>query len=141
MVVNRRAEIMREQEDSEKNFKGSVVSSVEKLKQQFPNFSKKDLQKVRQRLVDEDIESLFYNKDGTYKEEAAEMMAFSMFGKQVMESLLGRAKKDGISKANETIVKRGNKKPRQGQTQRKQSTEALDSISHLQGQFSKDPYS
>ena len=64
-----------------------------------------------------------------------------MFGKQVMESLIGRAKKDGISKANETIVKRGNKKPRQGQTQRKQSTEALDSISHLQGQFSKDPYS
>lgn len=141
MVVNRRAEIMREQEDVEKNFKGSVVSSVEKLKQQFPNFSKKDLQKVRQRLVDEDIESLFYNKNGTYKEEAAEMMAFSMYGKQVMESLLGKAKHEGMSKANETIVKRGNKKPRQGQTQRKQSTEALDSISHLQGQFSKDPYS
>lgn len=140
MVVNRRAEIMREQEETEKNFKGSVVSSVEKLKQQFPNFSKKDLQKVRQRLVDEDIESLYYNKDGTYKEEAAEMMAFSMFGKQVMESLLSKAKKEGISKANETIVQRGNKKPRQGQTQRKQSAEALDSISHLQGQFEKDPY-
>lgn len=140
MVVNRRAEIVEKEEAREKNFKGSVVSSVEKLKQQFPNFSKKDLQKVRQRLVDEDIESLFYNKDGTYKEEAAEMMAFSMFGKQVMESLLSKAKKEGMSKANETIVQRGNKKPRQGQTQRKQSAEALDSISHLQGQFKKDPY-
>ena len=68
------------------------------------------------------------------------MLAFSMFGKQVMESLLNKAEKKGISKANETIVQRGNKKPRKGQTQRKQSAEALDSISHLQGQFAKDPY-
>lgn len=140
MVVNKRAEIVRSQELEEKNFKQSVVSSVETLKKQFPNFSNKDLQKVRQRLVDEDIDSLFYNKDGTYKAEAAEMLAFSMFGKQVMESLLNKAEKKGISKANETIVQRGNKKPRKGQTQRKQSAEALDSISHLQGQFAKDPY-
>lgn len=140
MVVDRRADIMREQEETEKNFKTSVVSSVEKLKQQFPNFSKRDLQKVRQRLVDEDIDSLFYNKDGTYKAEAAEMLAFSMFGKQVMESLLSQAEKKGMTKANESIVQRGNKKPRKGQTQRKQSAEALDSISHLQGQFAKDPY-
>jgi len=140
MVVNKRAEIMREQKQQQEVFKGSVISSVDRLRKEFPNFGKKDLQKIQQRLVNEDIESLFYNKDGSYKEEAAEMLAYSMYGKQVIQSLLNEASKDGETKANSEIVKRGSKKPRATKTQRQQRTEAMDAINHLQGQFTRNPY-
>jgi hypothetical protein len=140
MVVGRRAEIMKEQEEFQDKFSDSISSSVDKLRQEFPNFSKKDLQKVRQRLVNEDINSLFFNDDGTYKEGAAEALAYSMYGKQVVQSLLNGAEKDGITQANTEIVKRGSKKPRAKKTQQQQRTEAMDAIGHLQGQFAKNPY-
>ena len=140
MVVSRRAELMQDEKKQQQVFKSSITSSVDKLRHEYPNFSKKDLQQVQQRLVNEDIDDLFFNKDGTYKETAAEMLAFASYGKQLVESLLNRASKDGITAANEEIVGKGSKKLRKSKTQRQQKTESVDAVRHLQGQFVKDPY-
>jgi hypothetical protein len=141
MFSERRAEILQKEEDFYEDFKNSAISSVDTLKEQYPNFSGKELQKVRQRLVDGNIESLFVNKDGVYTEEAAKMVAFALYGESVMQSLIDRAERKGESNANEKLVRRGNEKPRASKTQRRQQSEAMDSISHLTGQFSDDPYS
>jgi hypothetical protein len=141
MVAERRAEIIEDQESFEEGFKESALSSVSKLKEKFPDFSKSDLSKVRQRLVDGDIDSLFYNEDGTYNETAAEMLAMSMFGSQVVKGLLEQAENKGVSKANEKLVGRGKKGIARRKSQRSpQEKEALDSVSHLNSQFKEDPY-
>lgn len=138
-----RAELIASEERNLESFKNSAVSSVDSLKSQFPDFSKKNLQRVHQRLVNGRIEDLFYDKNGNYKPEAAKMVAYAEFGDSLVEKRIGRAKIEGESKANEEIVLRGDKKPKKSkksQTQQKQK-EAVDAISHLQSSFNKDPYS
>lgn len=138
-----RADLIDQQKRELQSFKQSANSSVELLKKTYPDFSKANLQRVKQRLVNGEIDSLFQNKDGTYKEEAAEMLAMAMFGKDVIQKLIEKAEYKGASKANEEIVRKGDKKPKKtskSQTQRKE-VEAMDAISHLNSQFVKDPYS
>lgn len=139
MVSQRRADAVREQEKLQESFKSSAISSVDVLKSKYPNFSDRELQKVRQRLVDGNIESLFFNKDGTYKESAAIGLAFAEYGEEVIQSLIEQAEKKGESKANEAIVKKGAKTPRSSSTKAKKDRQAIDAISHLPA-FKEDPY-
>ena len=137
-----RAKYTEEQDRIEKVRSGSIKSSVESLKEQYPNFSRADLQRVEQRMVDGNIEEPFYEKDGSYKAEAAEMMAFAMYGKRIMKALLNRATKDGTSSANETIVQRGNKKMRKASKNTSpEGKQNVDAVSHLNSHFDDDPYS
>ncbi len=93
-------------------------------------------------MVDGNIEEPFYEKDGSYKEGAAEMLAFAMYGKRIMKALLNRATKDGASKANETIVDRGNKKMRKASKNTSQEgSQNTEAVSHLNTHFNEDPYS
>jgi hypothetical protein len=138
----KRAEYTEEQDRIEEVRFGSIKSSVESLKKEYPNFSKADLQRVEQRMVDGNIEEPFYEKDGSYKVEAAEMMAFAMYGKRIMKALLNRANKDGASSANETIVQRGNKKMRKASKNTSpEGKQNVDAVSHLNSHFEDDPYS
>ena len=137
-----RAKYTEEQDRIEEVRSGSIKSSVESLKKEYPNFSKADLQRVEQRMVDGNIEEPFYEKDGSYKAEAAEMMAFAMYGKRIMKALLNRATKDGTSSANETIVQRGNKKMRKASKNTSpEGKQNVDAVSHLNSHFDDDPYS
>ena len=139
---NKRAEYIKDQDRIEEARSGSIKSSVTALKDEYPNFSQADLQRVEQRMVDGNIDEAFYEKDGSYKQGAAEMMAFAMYGKRIMKAILNRATKDGASKANETIVNRGNKKMRKGSKNTSpEATQNADAISHLNSHFDDDPYS
>jgi hypothetical protein len=136
-----RAEIIKEQEQVEELRSSSVISSVEGLKKEYPNFSNADLQRVKQRMVDGTIEEQFYEKDGTYKPEAAEMLAFALYGKKVMKSLLNAANKDGITEANELIVKKGNKSLKtSGKGRSPANKQNEEAVSHLDAHFNDDPY-
>jgi hypothetical protein len=137
-----RAELMKQQEELAGKFKQSAVSSVERLQQEYPNFSRQELQKVRTRLVKGDIDSIFKNPDGTYKDDAAELISFALYGKRVIQELLESAERRGESKANEEIVRRGSRSMRSSKSQSgKQSKEAIDAVSHLGSAFQQDPYS
>ena len=137
----RRADLQAEQEVNYKAFKESVSSSVYTLKEEFPNFSNKDLNKIRKHLVDGTVGNLFYNEDGTYTDDAATMLAMALYGGDVMQDLLEEATAQGESEANKRMVKRGNRRPRSGGTQQAQSSEAINAVSHLNSSFSSDPYS
>lgn len=136
-----RADMIKNQEELQKNFQKSAISSVEKLKEQYPNFSRADLQRVRQRLVDGNIEDTFFNKDGTYKPDAAEKLALAEFGKTVIQELLKSAETRGESRANERIVNRGKKKMTPQKSQQGRSKDAANAIGHLNSAFQDDPYS
>ena len=94
----RRAEIQKEQDSLYKAKKQSVNSSVVTLKDEYPNFSNSDLQRVKRHLVDGSIGSLFYNDDGTYKDEAATMLAMALYGNDVMQDLIEEASRIGESR-------------------------------------------
>jgi|SRR3990172_6624826 len=135
-----RADMIKQQEDKQKIFRQSAISSVEKLKEEYPNFSRADLQRVRQRLVDGNVEGIFYNKDGSYKENAAEMLAYAEYGKRVIQEMLDSAENRGESKANEKIVQRGNKTIRTQKSSVAKEKKASNAVAHLEGQFIRDPY-
>lgn len=137
-----RAEIIRQENESAEALKSSAISSVDSLQKKYPNFSSNELKKVRTRLVQQDLRNLFFDRDGSYREDAAERLAFVLYGNKLMESLKNQAKAEAESAANATIVQRGKKqlvgsKSKSGTNK----TEADNAIRHLTGQFGNDPYS
>jgi len=137
----KRAEIIARNEREVQSMQKSALSSVESLKKAYPDFSKADFQRVKQRLVDGNIEGLFFNEDGTYKAEAAEMLAMAMYGSSVIASLLEEAELRGATEANKAIVQRGDKKPKtKASVKSAAKAKAMDQISHLTQEFRSDPY-
>ena len=138
-----RATYLQQQQDAQKAVKDSARSSVDGLKQAYPNFSREDLQRINQRLVTGDIVSEFINKDGTYKKDAAEKLALAMFGKSVIKNVQEKAKRDAGNKATEEVVGRGNEKMKTSkkmEAQQASSTKEKDAVEHLSGMFTEDPY-
>jgi hypothetical protein len=137
-----RADIIKREEDRSKSIKNSAASSVDSLKEKYPNFSSNELKKIRTRLVQQDLRGLFFDKDGNYKADAAEKLALALYGNKLIDQLTAEAKADGESSANADIVARGKKKivasKSKGGTTR---TDSNNAVQHLTGQFVKDPYS
>lgn len=136
----KRAELVENETKRLKNVKSSANSSVDALAKKYPDFSNSELQSIKSRLVKEDIDSIFYKKDGTYNENAAEMLALALYGDDVIRKLTKRSKNKGISEANEKIVSRGKKKVETKSSGSKQSKEQMEAIQHLGGSFVSDPY-
>ncbi len=137
----RRADLIKQEEDKQKSYKSSIISSVNSLMEKYPRFNKTDAQRIRQRLSDGNLDSIFFNKDGTLKKNAAEKLAYAEFGERVIQELQESAEKRGESKANEKVVMRGNKKVdvKKAQVQ-KQQRKAQDAVRHLSSEFKEDPY-
>lgn len=105
-IDKQRAELMKKAEESEKIMKASITGSVDALKTEF-DFSQSELNKVRQFLVNGDVNSLFYEKNGAYRKDAAKRVAYILYGDTIFEDAVEQAEKRGESKANEEIVSRG----------------------------------
>jgi hypothetical protein len=93
------------------------------------------LNKVRNTLVEGKLDDLFLNPDGSYKEEAAELVAYAMYGKQMAERLIKRGEKKGISQANRELVDKSPKAIRKQRSTDTQgfSKEQTDAVQHLIG--------
>jgi hypothetical protein len=139
---NKRADIMRNAEESEKNLRTSVSGSVDALKKEYPDFSNAEIQRIRQFLVKGNVEDLLKEKNGAYKENAAKFVAFALYGEDLVKDLLNQAENRGESKANLEIVERGKKTI--------QSSKAIENVEKQAGneavrhltfmQESKNPY-
>jgi hypothetical protein len=103
-LVDSRAQYEASQEDNYKALKQSALDSVDSLSKAFPNFSKSELNKVRNYLVEDKVDGLFYNPDGTYTEAAAEMVANALFGGKMRDTIEALAKRRGESEANMKTV-------------------------------------
>jgi hypothetical protein len=122
--------------------KQSASLSVESLTKKYPNFSKNELGKIRSVLVEGKIDSLFLNEDGTYNEEAAERLAYALYGNKIVESATGKAKRQGESEANMRIVDSSAKTIRKQKSTQGNDRPDLSAIAHLTGTsaFKNDPY-
>jgi hypothetical protein len=139
-LENERAEYFERQQKSSELLKESALSSVESLSKAFPNFSKSELDKVRQVLVEDRVDDLFYNADGTYTEAAAEMVANAMFGGKVRDTLQKIAERRGESEANQRIVDSSPKRVRKQKSSAGKAGVNTKAVQHLSGVFKDDPY-
>lgn len=122
--------------------KQSATLSVESLTKKYPNFSKGELGKIRSVLVEGRIDNLFMNEDGTYNEDAAEKLAYALYGNKIVESATGKAKRQGESEANMRIVDSSPKTIRKQKSTQGNDKPDLSAVAHLSGMsaFKNDPY-
>lgn len=92
--------------------KTSINGSLTTLKQSFPDIDKAEEKRLTKILESGDINSLFFNKDGSYKPTAAKMLFLAEYGEGAIENLMKISAKRAESKANEEILDRGADKPK-----------------------------
>lgn len=136
-----REDYLNHQKNYAQNLKKTALLSVENLSKTYPNFSKSELAKVRSILVEGKVEDLFSNSDGTYKDTAAEFVAFAMFGKDMMELMLKKGERQGESKANRKTVDSSPTTVKKQSSSNQQPGLDMGAVGHLGGLFKKDPYS
>jgi len=140
-LVDGRVQYDKQQSDLQKKVKSSALDSVEDLSKTFPNFSKSQLNKVRNYLVEGKVDSLFYNADGTYTEKAAEMVANTIFGDKMRETIEKLAKRKGMSEANQNIVDSSPKKLRKNKASNSKGKVNMKAVEHLSNVVdNSDPY-
>lgn len=109
-VVNKADEIRRKNELFLEKYNLSIDASLNSY-QQVANLDSNKKSKLK-KLMQEDLLSAFYNKDGTYREDAAERLAFALYGKETVDTYeaklneaIERVKNRSMSAAREEVIK------------------------------------
>lgn len=87
--------------------KESIKSSVENLKQSFPNMDDKAIKQIEKVLESGDVNSLYFNKKGAYEKSAAKRVAFAIFTDELLNEAMGVAANQAESRHNEEMLTRG----------------------------------
>jgi hypothetical protein len=135
-----REDFLNRQRNEHENLKKTALLSVENLSKAYPNFSKSEVSKIRGILVEGKADNLFMNADGTYKEDAAELVAYAMYGKKMLESVKKIAQRQGESVANQKIVDSSPKQLRKQKASGPNQGQVPQAAQHLSGLFRGDPY-
>jgi hypothetical protein len=140
-LVDGRVQYEQGQADLRKKVKSSALDSVELLSKDFPNFSKSELSKIQSYLVDGKVDSLFYNADGTYTEKAAEMVANTLLGNKMRDTIEKLAKRKGKSEANQDFVDSSTKSVKRRKSSNQKGKTNLKAVQHLKSVVTtNDPY-
>jgi len=99
-IEKEREDFANQQVAEQQLMKKSANLSVKNLKAEYPDFSKSEINKIQNILAGGRIDDLFVESDGSYKDDAAELLAYAMYGKKMMKSESTRAERQGESKAN-----------------------------------------
>lgn len=134
-----REDYLNRQKTEFQNMKKTALLSVDNLSKAYPDFSKSEINKIRNILIEGKVDNLFVKSDGTYNDDAAELVAYAMYGKKMLESVKKVAKRSGETEANQRIVDTSPK------TMRKQKSASptnmnQKALGHLSGLFKGDPY-
>ena len=113
---------------------------MKNLKEEYPDFSRSEIGKIQNLLVNGRVDELFLNSDGSYKDDAAEILAYAMYGKKMLKSVSSKAERRGESKANLKTVDSSPKSVRRQKSSDQQRGANLDAVGHLSSAFKKDPY-
>jgi hypothetical protein len=135
-----REEFVNRQKNEHQMMRKSALLSVENLSKAYPNFSKSEINKIRNILVEGKVDSLFVNSDGSYNEEAAELVAYAVYGKKMLESVKKIAERQGESRANQKIVDSSPKSLKRQKGTGTNQPANLQGVGHLSGLFKNDPY-
>lgn len=134
-----REDYLNRQKSEFQNMKKTAILSVENLSKAYPDFSKAEINKIRSILVEGKVDNLFMNADGTYNDDAAELVAYAMYGKKMLESVKKIAQRKGETEANQRIV---DSSPKSVRKQKAAMPTGVDqkALGHLSGLFKNDPY-
>jgi hypothetical protein len=135
-----REDFLNRQRNEHESLKKTALLSVENLSKAYPNFSKSEVSKIRNILIEGKADNLFMNADGTYKEDAAELVAYAMYGKKMLESVKKLAQRQGESVANQKIVDSSPKQLRKQKASGPNQGQVPQAAQHLSGLFKGDPY-
>jgi len=116
----------------------SASSSVEKLKEAFPNFGKSELKKVKDTLVSGDLNGVFFEKDGAYTNDAAIRLALALYGRDEIGKSTSRVKKS--QEILKSTVNKGASKPSVKSTQSQQTQVPEDVTGMFKDVFVKNYY-
>jgi hypothetical protein len=136
-----REQFIQKQNSEFQNMKKSALLSVENLGKAYPDFSKSEISKIRSILVEGKLDNLFMKQDGAYNEDAAELVAYAMYGKKMLETVKKSAKRKGESEANQKIVDSSPKALRKNKSAGTTQGMNTQAVGHLSGLFKGDPYS
>ena len=137
---NERDQFTQRQKEEFQAMKKSALVSVENLSKAYPNFSKTEIAKIRNVLVEGKIDNLFTKADGSYNDDAAELVAYAMYGKKMLESIKKGAERRGESKANQRIVDTSAKQIRKQKVSGETQGFNMKEVQHLSSMFRNDPY-
>jgi ribosomal protein L12E/L44/L45/RPP1/RPP2 len=135
-----REQLLDRQKNEFQTMKKTALLSVENLSKAYPNFSKSEVSKIRAILVEGKVDDLFVNPDGSYKEDAAELVAYAMYGKKMLEGVKKIAQRKGETEANLKAVDSSPKTVRKSRSASSPSGVNIDAVKHLSGVFKGDPY-
>jgi hypothetical protein len=135
-----REQFTQNQKNEFQTMKKSALLSVENLSKAYPNFSKNEVAKIRNILVEGKIDNLFTKADGSYNEDAAELVAYAVYGKKMLESVKKMAERRGESKANQRIVDTSSKQLRKQKVSGENQGFNPKEVQHLSSMFKNDPY-
>ena len=139
-IENEREDFANQQRQEYENLKKSANLSVKNLTNEYPDFSRSEIGKIKNILVNGRVDELFMDSNGVYKDEAAELLAYAMYGKKMMQSSSTRAERKGESKANLKTVDSSPKSVRRQKSSDQKRGVNLDAVGHLSSAFKKDPY-
>ena len=137
---NERDQFTQRQKEEFQAMKKSALVSVENLSKAYPNFSKTEVARIRNILVEGKIDNLFTKADGSYNDDAAELVAYAMYGKKMLESIKKGAERRGESKANQRIVDTSAKQIRKQKVAGDNQGFNAKEVQHLSSMFRNDPY-
>jgi predicted glutamine amidotransferase len=137
---NERDQFTQRQKEEFQAMKKSALVSVENLSKAYPNFSKTEVARIRNILVEGKIDNLFTKADGSYNDDAAELVAYAMYGKKMLESIKKGAERKGESKANQRIVDTSAKQMRKQKVSGETQGFNMKEVQHLSSMFKNDPY-
>lgn len=111
---NQRATTLQRAKDAQIAYKQSVSSSVDYLKQTFPDMDSAAISEAQAILSggQQEILKFFLNSNGTLKKEAAEYIVIAKNGKSEMQRLAKMSAHAAETKANEDILTRGADSPK-----------------------------
>jgi hypothetical protein len=140
-IENEREEYAKMQERQHKAMKQTALLSVENLSKAYPNFSKTEVNKIRSILVEGKVENLFMKSDGSYNDDAAELVAYAMYGKKMLESVKKIAERKGETKANIKAVDSSPKTVKKQKASGGNNALNMQAVGHLSSIISNnDPY-
>lgn len=137
---DQRAKLDREAKDYQERLGNSASRSVDTLRSTFPDFSDSHLKEIAKILNSGELNGLFYTESGAYREDAAERLAFLMFGKDELSRVSSQASKKGKSDALKDVVSRGADTPRVGRAQVANNVQVEEVVKMMDGLMKKPTY-
>ena len=105
--------LFQQNEQKQKNYIASVDASITNLRSSIPEIDDNYVGSIKKELSINQVLSLFFNQDGTLKEDAAERYVMSRDGKGLMSQYKTIAEHQAENKERQEVLQRGADKPKE----------------------------